>query len=78
MFVLNDNIIWFVNSESLTGGVYFTSNSGANWIRQFSGGNQNPNKIYMYNERIGFISNYLPNSNTYKTTNGGSVWIFIT
>jgi hypothetical protein len=56
------------------GGVYFTSNGGASWIQQFSGGNQNPNKIYMYNARIGFMSNSSALPNIYKTTNGGGSW----
>lgn len=72
MFVLNDSTIWFVNSESLTGGVYRTTNGGGSWDRQLDLGSQNPNHIYMYNERIGFIcetNNYIR-----KTTNGGLNW----
>lgn len=72
--ILNENTIWAVSDNSLTGGVYRTTNGGANWDRQFSGGNQNPNKIYMYNERIGFISNSSASPNIYKTTNGGDNW----
>ncbi len=74
IFVLNEDIIWLAMSESLTGGVHLTTNGGLNWDRQFSGGNQNPNKIYMYNARIGFISNSSASPNIYKTTNGGENW----
>ncbi len=77
MSVLNENTILLASPNPLTGGVYFTSTGGINWEQQFSGGNQNPNKIYMYNARIGFISNYLPLSNTYKTTNGGLNWFLL-
>jgi photosystem II stability/assembly factor-like uncharacterized protein len=75
MSVLNDSTIWLVQRSSLDGGVFFTSNGGANWQNQFSGGNQNPNKIYMYNARIGFMSNSSALPNIYKTTNGGVNWI---
>lgn len=70
----NNDTGWCVYSESLTGGVFFTSNGGVNWVQQFSGGNQNPNKIYMYNARIGFMSNNSALPNIYRTTNGGLNW----
>jgi photosystem II stability/assembly factor-like uncharacterized protein len=60
---------WFVKSNSLTGGVFFTSNGGASWQNQLFLGNQNPSKIYMYNARIGFVSS---TAGLYKTTNGSS------
>lgn len=72
MSVLNEDTIWLVHSESLTGGVFRTTNGGVSWQQQFSGGNQNPNKIYMYNARIGFFSNITPN--IYRTTNSGVNW----
>ncbi len=69
------NTIWFVESESLTGGVFYTSNGGLNWTQQFSGGTQNPNIIYMFNARIGFMtSTSTASPNIYKTTNGGANW----
>ena len=74
MSVLNENTIWLVASESLTGGVFFTSTGGANWVQQYSAGSQNPEKIYMYNARIGFISDNSGSSSIRKTTNGGLNW----
>jgi len=75
MSIIDENTIWLVSSESLTGGVFFTSNGGASWVQQFSGGTQNPNKIYMYNARIGFMTKTTAGSlNVYRTTNGGVNW----
>ena len=74
MSVLNMDTIWTVEDESLTGGVFYTSNGGTSWQQQFSGGNQNPNKIYMYNARIGFMSNNSASPNIFRTTNGGQNW----
>ncbi len=74
MFILNNDTFWLVSSSSLTGGVFFTSNGGTNWIQQYSAGSQNPEKIYMYNARIGFISDNSGSSSIRKTTNGGLNW----
>lgn len=74
MSVLNNDSIWLVDNNSFCGGVFYTSTGGASWVQQFSGGNQNPNKIYMYNARIGFMSNSSALPNIYKTTNGGASW----
>ncbi len=73
MHVLNQDTIWIIDSESLTGGVFRTTNGGVNWVRQASFGSSNPEKIYMFNARIGFIS---CNSDRYvkKTTDGGASW----
>ncbi len=65
---------WYVYGESFTGGVFFTSDGGANWVQQYSAGSQNPEKIYMYNARIGFISDNSGSSSIRKTTNGGLNW----
>jgi photosystem II stability/assembly factor-like uncharacterized protein len=74
MSVLNEDTIWLVDANSLNGGVFRTTNGGVNWTNQFSSGNQNPNKIYMYNARIGFMSNSSALPNIYKTTNSGVSW----
>jgi len=75
MAVLSVDTIWLVSTNPLTGGVFRTTNGGGSWQNQFSGGSQNPNKIYMYNARIGFMSNSSAASpNLYKTTNGGVNW----
>jgi photosystem II stability/assembly factor-like uncharacterized protein len=73
MFVLNKDTIWFVNSNSLVGGVFFTPNGGVSWQQQLNLGSQNPTKIYMYNARIGFVSS---TAGLYKTTNGSN-WFFV-
>jgi photosystem II stability/assembly factor-like uncharacterized protein len=73
--ILNDDTIWFVMSEGLTGGVFRTTNGGASWQQQFSigAGSGNPDQIYMYDANTGFISN---ESISYlrKTTNRGINW----
>jgi photosystem II stability/assembly factor-like uncharacterized protein len=74
IFALNIDTIWAVNNGSLVGGVFRTTNGGASWDQQFSGGTENPNKIYMYNARIGFIKNNNNSSSLKKTTNGGENW----
>jgi photosystem II stability/assembly factor-like uncharacterized protein len=74
MAVLNEDTLWLVDDNSLNGGVFFTSNGGANWQNQFSAGSQNPEKIYMFNARIGFISDNSGSSSIRKTTNGGLNW----
>ena len=74
MYILNEDTIWIVNSDGLTGGVYRTTNGGANWDRQLNLGSGNPDKIYMLNARIGFISGTGSVNNLYKTTNSGINW----
>jgi photosystem II stability/assembly factor-like uncharacterized protein len=70
MFVLNQDTIFLAMSESLTGGVFRTTNGGANWVRQLSLGSDNPTSIYFYNKDIGFAAGGV----LYKTTNGGNSW----
>ena len=74
MSVLNNDNIWIVSANPLTGGVFFTSTGGTNWVQQYSAGSQNPEKIYMYNARIGFISDNSGSPSIRKTTNGGLNW----
>jgi photosystem II stability/assembly factor-like uncharacterized protein len=74
MSILNNETIWLVQHSSLDGGVFYTTNGGGNWTQQFSGGTQNPNKIYMFNARIGFMSNSSALPKTYRTTNSGNNW----
>ena len=72
MAVLSNDTIFAVKSESLTGGVYRSTNGGTSWQQQLNLGSSNPNKIYMYNQRIGFIAKdgfYLR-----KTTDSGQTW----
>ena len=75
MYVLNEDTIWFVNSDGLVGGVYITTNGGTSWTRQLNLGTLNPDHIYMYNARIGFICRQ--NSYVRKTTDGGQSWFVV-
>lgn len=72
MYVLNEDTIWTVDKTGLCGGVFRTTNGGASWVRQASF-SVNPNKIYFYNARIGFIC-YNPGAYIRKTTDGGATW----
>jgi photosystem II stability/assembly factor-like uncharacterized protein len=72
MKVLNADTIWLAANESLIGGVYRTTNAGANWEQQINLGSDNPDHIYMYNGKLGFIAKlqiYLR-----RTTDGGANW----
>ncbi len=75
MSVLNQDTIWIAFSESLTGGVFRTTNGGASWTQQLSLGSQNPNHIYFYNGRMGFTGR----DNIYlrRTTDSGLNWTLI-
>ncbi len=72
LFVLNEDTIWFVMDELSTGGVFFTSNGGANWQVQYQG--NNPGHIYMYDRNLGFISPPTTGA-LYRTTNSGLNWL---
>jgi photosystem II stability/assembly factor-like uncharacterized protein len=74
IFALNIDTIWAVTHESLAGGAFLSTNGGASWVQKFGGGTENPNKIYFYNSRIGFIKNNNNSSSLKKTTNGGDNW----
>jgi len=72
MSVLNEDTIWLVTPDSFGGGVFRTSNGGASWQNQINLGSTNPNHIYMYNARIGFIAE--DNFYLRKTTDSGVSW----
>jgi photosystem II stability/assembly factor-like uncharacterized protein len=76
MSILNEDTIWTVMSESLTGGVFHTTNGGVSWTQQLNLGSLNPDHIYMFNSRIGFIGEY---GGPYlrKTIDGGITWFII-
>jgi hypothetical protein len=69
--VLSQDTIWSVSSNPLTGGVFLTTNGGANWIQQAAFGINNPSHIYMFNARIGFIDG----GGLKKTSDGGTTWV---
>lgn len=70
MCVLNEDTIWLVDDNGLNGGVFRTTNGGQNWTQQYFSASGNPDHIYMYNGKIGFMSASL----LYKTTNSGLNW----
>ncbi len=74
MFVLSEDTIWLAMSESLTGGVYFTSTGGTSWTPQLNLGSQNPVKIYMFNGSTGYIAKNTGSPYIRKTTNSGVNW----
>ena len=71
MSVLNEDTIWLVDSDGLTGGVYRTTNGGVSWQQQAAPPSDH---IYMFNARIGFIHG---GGGIYKTTNSGNSWNLI-
>ncbi|MFC2092849.1 T9SS type A sorting domain-containing protein [Bacteroidota bacterium] len=77
MSVLNTDSIWLVSSNSLTGGVFRTTNGGQSWTQQLSLGSLNPTNIYFYDKDIGFISNNTGAPYVRKTTDGGVSWSVI-
>lgn len=74
MYILNEDTIWLAVSSSASGGVFFTSNGGVNWIRQLIPFGLNPDHIYMYNSRIGFAGQFTAAPRLFKTTNSGINW----
>lgn len=72
MSILNIDTMWLVTTDGLTGGVFRTTNGGANWERQLDLGSQNPDHIYMFNGRLGFIAEI--NNYVRRTSDGGQTW----
>jgi photosystem II stability/assembly factor-like uncharacterized protein len=76
LFALNTDTIWMCSPSNFGGGLYRTINGGLNWQLQYQvSGSGNPNKVYFYNARIGFIS---AGGYIYKTTNSGINWTGLT
>ncbi|HRE09383.1 MAG TPA: T9SS type A sorting domain-containing protein [Ignavibacteria bacterium] len=75
-YALNEDTLWFADHIPFDGGLFRSTNKGINWERQYDAGPApNPDHVYMYNARIGFMtrsSNLL-----YKTTNSGVNWFTI-
>jgi hypothetical protein len=74
MAVLSNDTLWLVDNDGLTGGVFRTTNGGADWTQQLALGSQNPTKIYFFNRNIGFVSKNTGSAYVRKTTNGGLNW----
>jgi photosystem II stability/assembly factor-like uncharacterized protein len=74
MWVISYDTIWIIDQESLTGGAFLTTNGGVSWVQKYSAGSLNPDKIYFYNSRIGFIGYNGGTRYIAKTTNAGDSW----
>ncbi len=70
--VLNADTLWFASDIDFEGGLYLSTNGGQNWENQYNSFGQNPDKIYMVNKNLGFIS--CNQKYTGRTTNGGVNW----
>lgn len=74
--ILSEDTIWFADHLPFDGGIFRTTNKGISWERKYDATPApNPDHIYMYNGRIGFMtrsSNFL-----YKTTDSGNNWYTI-
>lgn len=66
MNIFNVDTEWLVE-PGISGGVFFTSNGGTSWARQYTGSTSH---IYMYNARFGFMDA----GGLQRTTNGGNIW----
>lgn len=77
MSVLSEDTLWLVDNDGLIGGVFRTTNGGTSWQQQLYLGSENPDKIYMFNSRIGFISENGGTRYIRKTTNSGNNWTLI-
>ncbi|MBW7899827.1 MAG: T9SS type A sorting domain-containing protein [Candidatus Brocadia sapporoensis] len=71
--VINEDTLWVVANNSLVGGVFRTTNGGISWQVQYSAGLHNPERIYMYDANLGFIST-TSNTKLRRTTDGGATW----
>jgi photosystem II stability/assembly factor-like uncharacterized protein len=70
--LLNSDTFLVCHYDSFDGGLFKTTNDGLNWTRLYYQTSSNPERIYMYNERIGFMMAH--NNSTMKTTDGGNNW----
>ncbi|MDQ3019923.1 MAG: T9SS type A sorting domain-containing protein [Bacteroidota bacterium] len=76
--IISEDSIWIVDDNGFNGGIYRSTNGGINWEVQYGGGlgGNKPERIYMFNGRLGF-SGKLMNNFLWRTTNSGLNWIQI-
>jgi photosystem II stability/assembly factor-like uncharacterized protein len=74
--ILSQDSLWLADDIGLSGGLWRTTDGGVSWLRQYGGITGNPNGIYMYNARLGFMSRQ-ENTIFSRTTDGGFSWIDI-
>jgi photosystem II stability/assembly factor-like uncharacterized protein len=72
MYIFNIDTIWLASAG---GGLFRTTNGGTTWT-QHAFGSSNTDKIYFYNNILGF-SRRGAGAHTYKTTNGGINWYLV-
>jgi len=80
VYVVNEDTLIAAKGNAYNGGVYRSTNGGYNWqmIWTLGLGGNNPSKIYMYNNNIGFCCQPVYNSPRFrKTTDGGFNWVQI-
>ncbi len=73
MHVLSEDTIWGADGAGLVGGLWRTTDGGVSWLRQYGGITGNPDGIYMYNARLGFMSRQ-GNRILMRTIDGGFNW----
>ncbi|HRE42224.1 MAG TPA: YCF48-related protein [Ignavibacteria bacterium] len=71
MSILSTDTIYLVDDNGFNGGIFRTTDGGQNWLRILGPSGSLPDKIYMVNGELGFITdgNYLR-----RTTDGGFTW----
>ncbi len=75
MSLINKDTVLAVTNFGPAGGVYRTTNGGSNWQLIWTNGTSgNPNKIYMFNQYLGFHCDYNTSFYTRRTTDGGLTW----
>ena len=74
MSVLNKDTLMVTDPNGFNGGIYRTDNGGINWYTQYYTFGSNPEKIYMYNSQMGFMTK---SSWLFKTNDGGFNWTYL-
>lgn len=72
MSFANKDTFWLADDDGLIGGLFRSTDGGLTWQNQYYSFNQNPDKIYMVNKNLGFMSRN--GSYTGRTINGGENW----
>lgn len=76
MWALSMDSIWVAGDNGMNARLYLTTNGGLNWNIKFSDTRSYFDKIYFFNQRIGFTCRSDQND-IFKTTNGGDNWFMI-
>jgi photosystem II stability/assembly factor-like uncharacterized protein len=76
MWAFSMDSIWIAGDNGMNARLYLTTNGGLNWTTKFTNGRSYFDKIYFYNQRIGFTC-LTTSYDIFKTTNGGDNWFLI-